>query len=57
MVNNEYSIRIYGTVTRNPEMLKFATDHPKSKKVCKHAVKKITFHIFFKNKNKNIFSK
>ena len=28
-----------GTVTKNPEMLKFVSDHRKTKKMCKHAVK------------------
>ena len=30
-----------GTVLKNPEMLKFVFDHFKTKKMCKHAVKKI----------------
>ena len=29
-----------GTVMKNPEMLKFVTDHFKTKKMCKDAVKK-----------------
>ena len=28
-----------GTVMKNPEMLRFAPDHLKTKKTCKHAVK------------------
>ena len=28
-----------GTVTKNPEMLKFVSDHRKTNKMCKHAVK------------------
>ena len=31
------------TVMKNPEMLKFVPDHLKTKKICKHTVKKITF--------------
>ena len=31
------------TVMRNPEMLKFVTDHLKTKKICKHAVKKLPY--------------
>ena len=30
-----------GTVTKNPEMLKFVPDHLKPKNMCKHAVKKL----------------
>ena len=30
-----------GTVLKNPKMLKFVFDHLKTKKMCKHAVKKI----------------
>ena len=29
-----------GTVKKNPEMLKFLPDYLKTKKICKHAVKK-----------------
>ena len=32
-----------GTVMKNPEMLKFVPDHLKTKKMCKHAVKKLTY--------------
>ena len=49
MVDSEYSIDIYkslnfniGTIMRNTEMLKFVSDYLKTKKVCKHAVKKLT---------------
>ena len=28
---------------KNPEMLKFVPDHLKTKKMCKHAVKKLTY--------------
>ena len=31
------------TVMRNPEMLKFVPDHLKTKKMCKHAVKKLPY--------------
>ena len=30
-------------VMRNPEMLKFVRDHLKTKKICKHVHKKVTF--------------
>ena len=52
MIDSEYSTNIYkssnisiGTAMRNPEMLKFVTDHLKTKKMCKHEVKKITLFI------------
>ena len=32
-----------GTVMKNPEMIKFVPDHLKTKKMCKHAVKKLPF--------------
>ena len=36
------SLNIYiGTVIKNPEMLKFVSDHLKTKKMCKHVVKKL----------------
>ena len=31
------------TVMKNPEMLKFVLDHPKTKKMCRHAVKKLPY--------------
>ena len=40
MVDSEY---IRNWIMRNPEMLKFVTDHRKTKKMCKHAVKKLLF--------------
>ena len=51
MVDSEYSTNIckslniisIETVMRNPEMLKFVPDHLKTEKVCKHAVKKLSF--------------
>ena len=33
----------FGTVTKNPEMLKFVPDHLRTKKMCKHAVKKLPY--------------
>ena len=52
MVDNEYStdncksskISI-GVLINNPEMLKFALDFLKTKKICKHALEKIPFVI------------
>ena len=32
-----------GTVIENTEMLKFVPDHPKTKKMCKNAVKKLLY--------------
>ena len=50
MVDSEYSMDIYKslnisivTVIKNPEILKFVLDHLKSKKMCKHAVKKLPY--------------
>ena len=34
-----------GPIMKNPEMLKFIPDHLKTKKNCKHAVKKLPFVI------------
>ena len=31
------------TVMKNPEMLKFVSDHLKTKKMCKHAVRKLHY--------------
>ena len=52
MVDIEYSTDIYksakisiGTVMRNPEILKFAPDYLKTKKICKPAVKKLPYLI------------
>ena len=36
---------IIGTVINNPEMLKFVPDHLKTKRMCKHAVKKLPYLI------------
>ena len=41
--NCEFSKIIIGTKIKNPEMLKFVPDHLTTKKMCKHAVKKIRF--------------
>ena len=32
-----------GTVMKNPEMLKFVSDHLKTKNMCKHAIKKLPY--------------
>ena len=32
-----------GTVIKNPEMLKFVSDHLKTKKICKHVVQKLPY--------------
>ena len=32
-----------GTVVKNPEMLTFAPDHLKTKKMCKHVIKKLPY--------------
>ena len=52
MVDSKYNMDIYksikiniGTVIKNPELLKFVPDHLKTKKLCKHAVKKLPFVI------------
>ena len=48
MVGSEYSTEDYkfliiniGIIMRKPEMLKYVTDHLKTKNVCKHAVKRL----------------
>ena len=48
MVDNEYRIDEYkfskisiGTIIKNTEMLRLVPGHPKTKKMCKHAVEKI----------------
>ena len=43
-INKSVKLSI-GTVMNNPEMLKFVPDHLKTKKMCKHAVKKLPFVI------------
>ena len=32
-----------GTVMKNPEIIKFFPDHLKTKKICKHGVKKLPY--------------
>ena len=50
IVDSEYSTDDYksrkisiGAIMKNPKMLKFAPDRVKTKKMCKHAVKKSPF--------------
>ena len=52
VADSEYNMDIYtsvkisiGAVIRNPEMLKFITEHFKTKTMCKHAAKKSPFVI------------
>ena len=52
MVDNEYCMDIYISVKisirkviKSIEMLKLVLDHLKTKKICKHAVKKLSFLI------------
>ena len=60
MVDSEYSLGNYkslkantGATIKTPQMLKFVSDHLKTKKVCKHEVKKLPFLIrFFPDRNK-----
>ena len=41
------------TVMKNPEMLKFATNHLQTKKMCKYAVKKVPYLLrYVPNKSK-----
>ena len=43
------SMEIYiniGTVMKNPEMLKFVLDHPKTKNMRKHADKKLPYVLY-----------
>ena len=52
MINSEYStgdckspkISI-GAITRHPELVKFVSDHFKTKNMCKHTVKELSFII------------
>ena len=49
-----------GIVMKNPEMLRFVPDHLKTKKMCKHAVKKITLSIRYvpdRRKTEHMFEK
>ena len=50
MIDSEYSTDNYkslkisiGATTKNPEMLRLIPDHSKMKKMCNHAVKKLSF--------------
>ena len=43
-VRKSFNISI-GTVMKNPEMIKFVPDQLKTKKMCKHAVKKLSYLI------------
>ena len=50
MVDSEYSAEDFkspkisvGAITKNLEMLKLVPDDLKTKKICKHAIKKLTF--------------
>ena len=52
MDGSKYSMDIYksvkisiGTVMKNPLILKFVSDHLKTKKICKLAIKKLPFVI------------
>ena len=51
MLDSEYSMDIYKsakkieTLMRNPETLKLVHDHLKTKKMVKHALKKLPFQI------------
>ena len=44
IVQSSKSLRTsIGAIIKNPEMLRFVTDHFKTKKMCKHVVKKLPF--------------
>ena len=50
MVDSEYSTGDYkspkisiGAIMKNPKILKFVPDYLKTKAICKHAVKKLSF--------------
>ena len=50
MVDSEYSTGDYkspkisiGAIMKNPKMLKFVPDYLKTKTICKHGVKKLSF--------------
>ena len=54
MVDSEYSTQNYKSpklsitpVIKTPELLKFVTGHLETKKMCKHAVKKLPFVITY----------
>ena len=51
--DNSKSLKIsFGSVTKNAEKLRFASDHFKAKKMCKHAVQ-ILFYDRYKTKEMN----
>ena len=50
MGDSEYSTEDYktpkisiGAIMKNPEILNFVSDHLKTKKMCKHALRKLPF--------------
>ena len=52
MVDSEYSIHncksskiSIGAIIKNPQMIRFVTNHLKTKKMCKNVVKKLPFEI------------
>ena len=45
MVDSETLIISIGALIKDPEMLRFIPDHIKTKKMCKHAIKKLPFLI------------
>ena len=46
-MDNYKSLNInIGTVMKNPEMLKFVLDHPKTKNMRKHADKKLPYVLY-----------
>ena len=46
-----------GTVMKYPEMLKFVPDHRKTKKMCKHAVKKLPYLLRYVPKTQQMCDK
>ena len=59
MVDREYSTDDYKSskisieaIMKNPKMLKIVPYHLKTKKICKHAVKKLPFVIRYKTQQK-----
>ena len=52
MIDREYTKYNYkplklriGAIIKNPEMLRLVSDHRKTKKICNHAVEKLSFVI------------
>ena len=37
---------LIGAIKKNPEILKFIPDYHKTKEICKHGVKKLSFEIY-----------